>query len=119
MSLRPKPRKRPSLGEARAIRSLSPRSRRGRALLTESMRRSGLRLSVSMLASRQNEKYLSQGGRLMRMRGSFLAVTALAMLVMAPAQAQAQDWPNRPVTFITPAAAGNSPDVVTRIIADR
>jgi tripartite-type tricarboxylate transporter receptor subunit TctC len=33
--------------------------------------------------------------------------------------AQAQDYPSRPVTFITPAAAGNSPDVVTRIVADR
>jgi tripartite-type tricarboxylate transporter receptor subunit TctC len=33
--------------------------------------------------------------------------------------AQAQDYPNKPVTFITPAAAGNSPDVVTRIVADK
>lgn len=32
---------------------------------------------------------------------------------------QAQDYPTRPVTFITPAAAGNSPDVVTRVVADR
>ena len=32
---------------------------------------------------------------------------------------QAQEWPTRPVTFITPAAAGNSPDVVTRIVADK
>lgn len=53
----------------------------------------------------------------MRMRGSLLAITAFAMLAIAPAQGQ--DWPNRPVTLITPAAAGNSPDVVTRIIADK
>ena len=33
--------------------------------------------------------------------------------------AQSQDYPAKPVTFITPAAAGNSPDVVTRIVADR
>jgi tripartite-type tricarboxylate transporter receptor subunit TctC len=33
--------------------------------------------------------------------------------------AQSQDYPTKPVTFITPAAAGNSPDVVTRIVADR
>jgi tripartite-type tricarboxylate transporter receptor subunit TctC len=33
--------------------------------------------------------------------------------------AAAQDFPTKPVTFITPAAAGNSPDVVTRIVADR
>jgi len=33
--------------------------------------------------------------------------------------AQSQEYPTKPVTFITPAAAGNSPDVVTRIVADR
>ena len=44
-------------------------------------------------------------------------VAALAMLAVMPAQAQ--DWPVKPVTFIMPAAAGNSPDVVTRIVADR
>jgi tripartite-type tricarboxylate transporter receptor subunit TctC len=43
---------------------------------------------------------------------------AAAALVLG-VQAQAQDYPNKPVTFITPAAAGNSPDVVTRIVADR
>jgi tripartite-type tricarboxylate transporter receptor subunit TctC len=45
-------------------------------------------------------------------------VSALAMLA-ATAAAPAQDYPSKPVTFITPAAAGNSPDVVTRIVADR
>ena len=44
-----------------------------------------------------------------------LAVAA----VIACATAQAQDFPSKPVTFITPAAAGNSPDVVTRIVADK
>jgi tripartite-type tricarboxylate transporter receptor subunit TctC len=39
--------------------------------------------------------------------------------VIANAAAQAQDFPTKPVTFITPAAAGNSPDVVTRIVADK
>ena len=33
--------------------------------------------------------------------------------------AGAQDYPTKPVTFITPAAAGNSPDVITRLVADR
>jgi tripartite-type tricarboxylate transporter receptor subunit TctC len=42
-------------------------------------------------------------------------VTALAWT----ANAQAQDYPNKPVTFVTPAAAGNSPDVITRLVADR
>lgn len=33
--------------------------------------------------------------------------------------ASAQDYPTRPVTLITPAAAGNSPDVATRVVADK
>ena len=37
----------------------------------------------------------------------------------ASGPAQSQDYPTKPVTFITPAAAGNSPDVATRIVADR
>jgi tripartite-type tricarboxylate transporter receptor subunit TctC len=41
------------------------------------------------------------------------AATVLALPV------QAQDYPNKPVTFITPAAAGNSPDVVGRLVADK
>jgi tripartite-type tricarboxylate transporter receptor subunit TctC len=44
-----------------------------------------------------------------------LLVVALA----ASVSALAQDYPSRPVTLITPAAAGNSPDVVGRIVADR
>ena len=46
-----------------------------------------------------------------------LCAAALALVLSAPAQAQ--DYPNKPVQFITPAAAGNSPDVVTRIVADK
>lgn len=48
----------------------------------------------------------------------WLAGTCVAVFALS-ANAQAQDYPNRPVTFITPAAAGNSPDVVTRVVADR
>jgi tripartite-type tricarboxylate transporter receptor subunit TctC len=44
-------------------------------------------------------------------------IATLAMLVTL--SAQGQDYPTKPVTFITPAAAGNSPDVVMRVIADR
>jgi tripartite-type tricarboxylate transporter receptor subunit TctC len=53
----------------------------------------------------------------MRMRESILLAAALLALACAPAQAQ--EWPRKPVTLITPAAAGNSPDVITRIIADK
>jgi tripartite-type tricarboxylate transporter receptor subunit TctC len=49
----------------------------------------------------------------------FLAVASTLALMAATAPAQSQDYPTKPVTFITPAAAGNSPDVVTRIVADR
>jgi tripartite-type tricarboxylate transporter receptor subunit TctC len=46
---------------------------------------------------------------------------ALAGLLAAAfgAPAAAQDYPSKPVTFVTPAAAGNSPDVITRLVADR
>jgi tripartite-type tricarboxylate transporter receptor subunit TctC len=49
----------------------------------------------------------------------FLAVASTLALMAATAPAQSQDYPTKPVTFITPAAAGNSPDVATRIVADR
>jgi tripartite-type tricarboxylate transporter receptor subunit TctC len=42
-----------------------------------------------------------------------------AAAILFSLSAQAQDYPTRPVTFITPAAAGNSPDVATRVVADR
>jgi tripartite-type tricarboxylate transporter receptor subunit TctC len=42
-----------------------------------------------------------------------LAVAASAL------PARAETWPTKPVTMITPAAAGNSPDVTTRIVADK
>jgi tripartite-type tricarboxylate transporter receptor subunit TctC len=44
---------------------------------------------------------------------------ATAIAALTGLSAQAQDFPSKPVTFITPAAAGNSPDVVTRIVADK
>jgi tripartite-type tricarboxylate transporter receptor subunit TctC len=54
---------------------------------------------------------------LMRRPGWIAAAAAFAVLTCVPAEAQ--EWPARPVTFITPAAAGNSPDVVTRIVAEK
>ncbi len=55
-----------------------------------------------------------------RMRAASFAVPAAVVAAIAGSPSvQAQDFPSRPVTFITPAAAGNSPDVVTRIVADR
>jgi hypothetical protein len=51
---------------------------------------------------------LGRGGAFLRI----LCVMALTMFVSQPARAQG--YPVKPVTFITPAAAGNSPDVVTR-----
>jgi tripartite-type tricarboxylate transporter receptor subunit TctC len=58
----------------------------------------------------------------MRLHGSLIRIAlgclpAVALVASLPAQAQ--DYPTRPVTMISPAAAGNSPDVTTRLIADR
>jgi tripartite-type tricarboxylate transporter receptor subunit TctC len=55
----------------------------------------------------------------MRMARLALKLAAGCVAVIASLPSQAQDYPSRPVTFITPAAAGNSPDVVTRIVADK
>jgi tripartite-type tricarboxylate transporter receptor subunit TctC len=43
----------------------------------------------------------------------------IAAVLTFAATAQAQDYPARPVQIISPAAAGNSPDVATRLVADR
>jgi tripartite-type tricarboxylate transporter receptor subunit TctC len=48
-------------------------------------------------------------------RRTLLAGAAL----LATATARAETWPQRPVTIVVPQAAGNSPDVLCRIIADK
>ena len=53
------------------------------------------------------------------MKLQWLKALGVAAVVTAGGTAYAQDFPSKPVTFITPAAAGNSPDVVTRIVADK
>jgi tripartite-type tricarboxylate transporter receptor subunit TctC len=52
-----------------------------------------------------------------RLASSLLLAGVLALA--SAASAAAQDHPTRPVTFVTPAAAGNSPDVIIRLVADR
>src|SRR5665213_4159076 len=47
-----------------------------------------------------------------------IAVVATALTVLT-GPAQAYDYPSKPVTIISPAAAGNSPDIATRVLADR
>jgi tripartite-type tricarboxylate transporter receptor subunit TctC len=56
----------------------------------------------------------------MRSHQAGLVISCIAAaMIGAGLDAHAQDYPTKPVTFITPAAAGNSPDVVTRLVADR
>jgi tripartite-type tricarboxylate transporter receptor subunit TctC len=52
-----------------------------------------------------------------RLASSLLLAGVLALA--SAASAAAQDYPTRAVTFVTPAAAGNSPDVIIRLVADR
>ena len=47
-----------------------------------------------------------------------LAAGCIAAITLG-APAIAQNYPSKPVTLITPAAAGGSPDVILRILADR
>jgi tripartite-type tricarboxylate transporter receptor subunit TctC len=51
-----------------------------------------------------------------RLRAIFAA--AAGLLCLACGQAQAQNWPNRPVKIIAPFAAGGAADTLGRIIAD-
>lgn len=58
------------------------------------------------------------------MRRHFLAVITVGITLLTPhlAQAQSKDaggYPSKPVLLITPAAAGNSPDVIGRVMADK
>jgi tripartite-type tricarboxylate transporter receptor subunit TctC len=52
-----------------------------------------------------------------RISPGLLLAAVLAMAWGTPVAAQ--DYPTKPVTFVTPAAAGNSPDVIIRLAADR
>jgi tripartite-type tricarboxylate transporter receptor subunit TctC len=54
----------------------------------------------------------------MNLRPTWLFFACVAAFAFT-ASARAQDYPSKPVTIITPAAAGNSPDVVTRVVADK
>ncbi len=49
---------------------------------------------------------------------TFLATLAVAFVVQF-SPAQAQDWPQRPITLIVSQPAGASPDVMARMIAER
>ncbi len=58
---------------------------------------------------------------MLQQRRNFRIATcsAAALVLFAGQPARAQDYPTRPVTVILPAAAGNSNDVATRLIAER
>src|SRR3954452_22163617 len=51
---------------------------------------------------------------------SLLAGAAPALVaVAAPAQSPASDFPSKPVTIVTPFAAGSGPDAVLRLVSDK
>jgi tripartite-type tricarboxylate transporter receptor subunit TctC len=52
------------------------------------------------------------------MMQSLLGLLVVAAVAL-PAGASAQEYPTKPVVIIIPAAAGNSPDVAARVVADR
>ncbi len=54
-----------------------------------------------------------------RWRNALTGAAAIAALTLIFPSASAQTYPDKPVQMITPAAAGNSPDVATRIVADK
>lgn len=52
------------------------------------------------------------------LRGSALIATVFAALALTAASAQADDYPNRPITIVVPFSAGGGADVVARVAAD-
>src|SRR5688500_3938181 len=55
----------------------------------------------------------------MKRRTTLLAAAALAASVTASAAWGQAAWPDRPIRIILPYAAGVSPDVVARLVAER
>jgi tripartite-type tricarboxylate transporter receptor subunit TctC len=58
----------------------------------------------------------------MTLKPHYLKMTVLGLLAISAATnvyAQAQQYPNKPVTIISDSAAGSTPDAVLRVIADR
>jgi tripartite-type tricarboxylate transporter receptor subunit TctC len=65
-------------------------------------------------------KKLKRGEKQMNSSQSWIRLCCAAIVALVVSfPAGAQDYPTKPVTIITPAAAGNSPDIVSRLIADR
>ena len=52
-------------------------------------------------------------------RRLWLCAAAMAALPLMHPTAMAQAWPARPIKLVVPFAAGISPDVVARLIADK
>ncbi|MDB5602953.1 MAG: hypothetical protein JWN71_4997 [Xanthobacteraceae bacterium] len=47
------------------------------------------------------------------------AIALLMLVAASPQIAQAQNWPERPVKFIVTQAAGGTPDIIARLLAER
>src|ERR1700733_15015413 len=55
----------------------------------------------------------------MRLIGALLALVAALALQPASAQTSAQTWPTKPVRIIVSLAAGGTPDIICRLLADK
>src|SRR5882672_6235899 len=53
------------------------------------------------------------------MRTRLPTTLAGLLLALAPAAAQAENWPTRTVRIVVPFAAGSTPDMVARLLAER
>ncbi len=52
-------------------------------------------------------------------RATFVAAIAAIAAVLSPGAASAQDYPNKPITWIAPSSAGGGFDIISRLIAPK
>jgi len=73
-------------------------------------------MGVTQAASQKKRQPEGQLGRFFQ---NFLALATLALCALITPPAAAQEWPSRTVKIVVPFAAGATPDLIARVVADK